>query len=352
MSPSETPKESKLTEKHTPAVASRSNLARYGVVVFLAIVALVLILSSLRQSPKKAELNRDLVQTADNANVHLNLGANQSEPEPAPLKVAPTPPVPDFRAMQNTQLNETRLKSPSLVYSAPNQANAGSGSNSSGSGDSNTSFARQVSDATVVTVSAKQATNTNYKILQGKLIPAVLETAINSDLPGMTRAVVSEDVYGDTGRVVLLPRGTRLVGQYNSSVAMGQTRVMVVWTRAITPNHVDIAIGSLGIDGAGESGLSGQTDDHFWKIFGNSALLSLLGFAGSSASISSTGNSNLGIYGNPYQSAVVQGFLNNSGSVLQTRVNIQPTIHVAQGAEIQVFVARDLDFSHIKTTYN
>ncbi|HYF97421.1 MAG TPA: type IV secretion system protein VirB10, partial [Coxiellaceae bacterium] len=315
-----------------------------------AIVVLILILSSLRPSTKKTELNKDLVQTADNANVHLDLGANQAEPLPPAPKAPVAAPMPDLNALQNNQLNETRLKSPSLVYSANNQT--GANTNSSSGGDANTSFARQAADATVVTVSAKQTTNTNYKILQGKLIPAVLETAINSDLPGMTRAIVSEDVYGDTGRVILLPRGTRLVGQYNSTVAMGQTRVMVIWTRAITPRHIDIAIGSLGTDGTGESGLSGQVDDHFWKIFGNSALLSLLGFAGSSTSISSTGNSNLGIYGNPYQAAVVQGFLNNSGSVLQSRVNIQPTIHVAQGSEIQVFVARDLDFSHIKMTYN
>lgn len=336
-----------VDEKLSPAVAGRSTVAKYVIVVLIAIVAVFIILNSMHHPAKKSSLNKDLVQPADTAAVHLNLGSNQEQAVPVVEKAPPPPALPDLSAMQHSQMNESRLKSPSLVYSANSTASSSSNSQS-GSGDANLSYMKQVSDATVVTVSAKQTTNTNYKILQGKLIPAVLETAINSDLPGMTRAVVSEDVYGDTGRVVLLPRGTRLVGQYNSTVSVGQARVMVVWTRAITPNHVDIAIGSLGTDGTGESGMTGEVDSHFWKIFGNSALLSVLGLAGSSTSISGTSNSNLGVYGNPYQAAVIQGFLNNSGSLLQSRINIQPTIHVAQGAEIQVFVARDLDFSHLK----
>jgi type IV secretion system protein VirB10 len=194
----------------------------------------------------------------------------------------------------------------------------------------------------VVTVSAKRNTNVRYKILQGKLIAAVLETAVDSDLPGMVRAVITKDIYSDAGDVVLLPRGTRLVGQYNASLSTGQTRVIVAWTRAITPQYIDIALGSPNTDQLGQAGMGGEVDTHFWKIFGTSALLSVLGVAASSTN---TGSNQNQLNGNLYQNAVSQGVLNTSNTVLQTKINIQPTVRIAQGSLIQVFVARDLDFS-------
>lgn len=209
-------------------------------------------------------------------------------------------------------------------------------------GDSNANFLQQAASAEVVTVSAKRNTNMRYKILQGKLIAAVLETAVDSDLPGMVRAVITKDVYSEAGDAVLLPRGTRLVGQYSASMSTGQTRVIVAWTRAITPQYMDIALGSPSTDQLGQAGMTGEVDTHFWKMFGSSALLSVLGVAASSVN---TGTNQNQLMGNPYQNAVSQGALNTSNGMLQTNMDIPPTVRVAQGSLIQVFVARDLDFS-------
>lgn len=278
------------------------------------------------------------------------LSAPPSPPQP-PVKIQETPSQPaksDEQWAMAFQNEQTRLKSPTMIYgeeAKPGEATRGALPTGGTVGmDINSAFAQQAANAPVIKVSAKRDTNVNYKILQGKLIAAVLETSIHSDMPGMVRAVVSKDVYSDTGEVVLLPRGTRLIGQYNSAVAMGQTRVMVVWTRAITPQHVDIALGSPNTDNLGQAGMGGDVDTHFWQIFGNSALLSILGVTASNASMGPSGNT-VGAAGNPYQAAVAQGVLNASGEVLQNRINLKPTIYVNQGSAIQVFVARDLDFS-------
>ena len=112
---------------------------------------------------------------------------------------------------------------------------------------------------------------------QGTVIPAVLETAINSDLPGFVRAVVSRDVRGFDGTTVLIPRGSKLIGQYRSGVALSQTRAFVVWSRVITPEGVSIDIGSPGTDQLGRGGLEGETDTHFFERFGSAILLSVMG---------------------------------------------------------------------------
>ncbi|MEK6734195.1 MAG: TrbI/VirB10 family protein, partial [Pseudomonadota bacterium] len=99
-------------------------------------------------------------------------------------------------------------------------------------------------------------------IAQGKVIDAVLETAINTDLPGTLRAVVSNDVFSESGKNVLIPRGSRLVGTYASNVTFGITRVQIAWSRVIRPDGIDIKIASPSIDNLGRTGTEGKVDDH------------------------------------------------------------------------------------------
>lgn len=348
-------KKSAVNEKPSINI-SGSNKNKYALIIFIAIVAAILVQYLFPHDNHKTELPQENIQTAESANVALNLGNNTPQiPEMRTLPIqqihvpSVLPPPNLISDEQTIQDEQQRLKSPSLVYSAPGvtTANVNAQTTSTNpSGNPNQAFADQAANMQVINVSAKKQINTDNKILQGKIIPAILETAINSDLPGMVRAEVNEDVYGDSGNKVLLPRGTRLIGLYNSTLAVGQTRVMIVWTRAITPQYIDIALGSPGTDQLGEAGSTGVVDTHFWQIFGTSALLSVLGVAASSVNTSNS-NNEIGAYGNPYQAAVSQGALNTSNALLQNRVNIQPTIHIAQGTAIQVFVARDLDFSNI-----
>ena len=166
---------------------------------------------------------------------------------------------------------------------------------------------------------------------------------MNSDLPGQVRALVSYDVYAESGRRVMLPRGTRLIGEYNTAIAKGQDRLFVVWTRAIRPDGIDISLLSGGSDPLGRSGLPGEVDNHFWKIFGTSALLSIIGAGAATAGVN-TGQDQLNSAA-VYRSEVAASFNRSASGVLDKYLDIKPTITIANGEKLKVFVARDLDFS-------
>jgi type IV secretion system protein VirB10 len=171
-------------------------------------------------------------------------------------------------------------------------------------------------------------------IAQGTLIPAVLETALNSDLPGFARAIVSRDVHSFDGSRTLVPRGSRLIGQYKSGLATGQSRAYIIWTRLLRPDGVSVQLGSPVMDERGEVGLPGDVNRHFWQRFGSSILLSVV--AGATSAFSD-GSSTVVVGTSGAQSA--------ASTALETDAKIPPTIRVPLGTPIQVFAARDLDFS-------
>lgn len=172
-------------------------------------------------------------------------------------------------------------------------------------------------------------------VTQGTIIPAVLETAINSDLPGYARALVSRDVRSFDGSKVLIPRGSRLIGQYKSALQAGQTRALVVWNRLLRPNGTSIQLGSPVTDDVGRAGLAGKVDSHFLQRFGSAILLSVVD--GLASAVGSSGNTVvLGSAG---------GGSGAAGVALQNQIKISPTVKVMQGTPIQVFAARDLDFA-------
>lgn len=183
---------------------------------------------------------------------------------------------------------------------------------------------------------AQRLSNPSTTIVQGALIPAVLETALNSDLPGYARAIVSRDVRGFDGARVLIPRGSRLVGEYKSGLQTGQTRVQVVWTRLVRPDGVSIDLGSPGGDEQGRSGLAGDVQRHYGRRYGPASVLSLL--SGLASGLGG-GSSSTVVVGSTASTA--------AGQALQTDGQIPPTIRLPQGAPIQVFTARDLDFSDL-----
>ena len=180
---------------------------------------------------------------------------------------------------------------------------------------------------------ATRMKNPGQTVSQGTLIPAVLETAINSDLPGYVRAVVSSDIRSFDGSRILVPRSSRLIGQYKSGVANGQTRAYVMWTRLIRPDGVSVALASPAVDATGQTGLTGTVDSHFMKRFGSSLLLSIVG----TASTLGSGGSAL----------IVSGGQSAASVAAQQNGAIPPTIKVRQGQPIRVFTAKDLDFSSV-----
>lgn len=180
--------------------------------------------------------------------------------------------------------------------------------------------------------------NLDAVVPQGAVIPAVMETAINSDLPGLARAMVTRDVKSFDGSTVLIPRGSRVIGQYKSGVALGASRVFVIWTRVIRPDGVTIQIGSPAADPLGRGGLEGKVDRHFFTRFGGSILMSVLN-AGVAAVSNVRTNSQIYI-----GSATEAANLANSAKPSTT----SPTIQTPQGAPVTIFVARDLDFSGVR----
>ncbi|MCC7268942.1 MAG: TrbI/VirB10 family protein [Caulobacteraceae bacterium] len=172
---------------------------------------------------------------------------------------------------------------------------------------------------------------------QGTIITGVLETAINSDLPGYTRAVVSRDVRSFDGKQVLIPRGSRLIGQYKSAVSLGQSRAFVIWTRVIRPDGVSIQIGSPGGDELGRGGMTGEVNRHFFRRFAGSILLSVLNAGVAAVSDNPSTQITIGSPGAAASAAAGASF----------GETISPTIKVPQGEAIRIFVARDLDFSGV-----
>jgi type IV secretion system protein VirB10 len=183
---------------------------------------------------------------------------------------------------------------------------------------------------------AQRMANPAATVAEGTIIPAVLETAVNSDLSGYVRALVSRDVRGFDGTVVLVPRGARLTGQYRSGLSAGQKRVYITWTRLLRPDGVTVQLASPGIDALGQSGTSGKVDSHNGARYTPTVLLSIL--SGALNALASTTSIVLNS-GQSAQDAASQALANGA--------RIPPTIRVPQGEPIQVFVTRDLDFTTI-----
>ncbi len=202
----------------------------------------------------------------------------------------------------------------------------------------NESFLDRVTRAKPDTVGIDRMSSTDLVVPQGTVITGVLETAINSDLPGLVRAVVSRDVRGFDGTKVLIPRGSRLIGQYSSGVALGQSRAFVIWTRMLRNDGVSVQLGSAATDPLGTAGLGGKVDNHFLRRFGAATLLSVI-TSGLDYLVATAQAGGAVTVGSPTQATQLAGI------ALQRDIDIPPTIKVAQGTPVRVFVARDLDFA-------
>jgi type IV secretion system protein VirB10 len=173
---------------------------------------------------------------------------------------------------------------------------------------------------------------------QGSFIDCTLETAIDSTLPGMTTCLTATDTFGADGKVVLLERGTKLVGETRGEVRQGQARVFVLWTQARTPTGVVVPLASPGTDELGRAGLAGEVDRHFWQRFGAAMLITLIDGAVQAGVQASTTHSGGTVI---YAPAASQDVLTET---LKDTVAIPPTVIKRNGDRIEVLVARDLDF--------
>lgn len=270
-------------------------------------------------------------------------------PVPLPV-VAPAPLLPT----QPLQLPGSPTQDPlAAARRAPLMAFGGQGSTpaatvsaeprSAGPGDAeNNELAARLVPTRLEGVRANVLRNRPMLVTQGTVLPCVLETALDSTLPGFATCVLPRDVLGSTGTVVLLEKGTRVVGEFRGGMRQGQRRLFVLWTRAETPHGVVVNLASPAADALGRSGFSGEVDTRFWDRFGGALLLSLVdagaAFAGDQASDGGAAR----YYG--YGATAGRGA---AAEAIRNSVNIPPVLRKNQGEEVSIFVARDLDFSGV-----
>lgn len=208
------------------------------------------------------------------------------------------------------------------------------------SNNANANFINQQDD--IVSVSAKRLPHPALTVPAGELIPATLETAINSELPGMARAITARDVYSLEGGNLLIPKGSTLVGQFNANVVQGQSRLLVVWNRVQMSNGIVVTLNSPGTDTLGRAGQGADfIDRHFMERFGGSALLSMLGAYAATSGVNPRDQYNSE---SQYRMAIAGSFQQAAGQTLEQDMMIKPTLQINQGTRINVFVAHDLDF--------
>lgn len=189
-------------------------------------------------------------------------------------------------------------------------------------------------------VRARLLPTRRFLLPKGAFIDCTLETAIDSTYPGLTTCVTATDTFSADGEVVLLERGTKLVGETRGDVAQGSSRLFVLWSEARTPTGVVIPLASPGTDELGRSGLSGQVNRHFWQRFGAAMLITVVDGAVQAAALSAQSGNNAIIYSPTTSGDIVE-------EVLKGTIAIPPTVTKAQGDRIQVLVARDLDFRSV-----
>ncbi len=180
-----------------------------------------------------------------------------------------------------------------------------------------------------------------YEVMAGTLIPALLLTGINSDLPGQILGQVSQNVFDTvTGNHLLIPQGTKLLGEYDSRIAYGQERVLVVWTRLVFPNGASISLeGMPGVDLSGYAGLTDQVNNHYARLLTGVIFTSLLGAAAQTAHGSNRLEPD-------FSELAIQGGadnLNQAGQqITRKNLQIQPTLEIRPAFRVNVFVNKDI----------
>tara|TARA_B100000029_G_scaffold495984_1_gene561675 strand:- start:16062 stop:17213 length:1152 start_codon:yes stop_codon:yes gene_type:complete len=339
-----------------PAVAKKKGGSdSMGMVAGIAIVAalgLVTLwsMSSARLEPEEATPAADPAPASSTGPAQI---AVDPAPEAAPVgapaqQVVRVDPAPSPVLSNNPNLAPgaatNPYNSPTIVFDSSGKAVAsvpaaalpegaragGEGATGSSAGD----FASRVGGVGGSTARAQALANPATTVTQGTLIPAILETAIDTDVPGYVRAVVSQDVKSFDGKNVLIPRSSRLIGQYQSGLQAGQKRAYVIWTRVIRPDGVSVNLQSPGVGFDGTTGLPGDVDSRFFQRFGSAMLLSVVG----GLSAIGTGGASV-VIGGGGQAAAAAAASQDS--------QLGPVVRVRQGEPIRVFTARDLDFSGV-----
>lgn len=271
----------------------------------------------------------------------------------------PTPTV-DQPNPADDELLQAAQRAPVLAYTNPQQNTENTAKDKSvllnnvdnTSDETAQQFNHLLKPTTLEGIRASVLPNRNFIITMGTPIPCILETAINSDQQGFTSCIVSRDILSDNGRVILLDKGTQIVGEYRGGLKKGQRRLFVLWTRAKTPQGVIIALASPATDTLGRSGMDGDVDNHWLERIGSALLISIVRDGTNYVKERLSKNQkkkekNKDVVASDETSSTVSSGQNIANILTENYANLPPTLTKNQGEMVNVFVARDLDFSNI-----
>ncbi|MCK9468075.1 MAG: type IV secretion system protein VirB10 [Porticoccaceae bacterium] len=277
------------------------------------------------------------------------LPGNAAPALPGPASHA-APSLPDRGLLLDKSGSSLMVSTGSRQGSAPEGA-GGSGSDGGASsslgamlnGGDGGALASMLNSTATATRQAGHLSDRNFLLAKGSFIDCVLQTRLDSTVPGMTACVVTRNIYSDNGKVLLIERGSTVSGEYQANMRQGQERIFVLWSRIKTPHGVVINLDSPGTDPLGGAGLPGYVETHFWKRFGGAIMLSMVGDIGDWISNkASNGNPNRIQFDN-----TSDGAQDMATEALRNTINIPPTLYKNQGEQVGIYVARDLDFSSV-----
>lgn len=209
-------------------------------------------------------------------------------------------------------------------------------SNSGGSSE----LDRLLQPSVTPAVQAQMLPDRNFLLTKGTYLDCALETAIDSTVPGITSCRLTRDIYSENGRVVLLDKGSKIVGEFRGGLKQGDARIFVLWTRATTPKGVSVNLDSPGADSLGRAGHEGYVDTKFWTRFGSAIMFSLIDDLMPYAADKATNGE-----------IVLKNTTDSAGdtakTIVQSTVNIPPRLVKNQGEHIIVVLGRDIDFRSV-----
>lgn len=356
-----TPPSSPVQQDVSPVGGTGSRFGvnqKIGGLVALGVVAIgVVVLTHLSPDHTKPPAKTGTVSGGAGLTFHSNVSnpaPAKSKPAalPLPAQHQASPFASPFMHQQETPAMKA-LKAPIFAFTGGVSATSTApGGSASGAGSvklagvsapaPRSGFSNDLRASRFNHVDARLIAHPNFTIAAGTLIPCTLQTAIDSGLPGFVKCVLPQPIRSMTGAVTLLDKGTQVIGQIRQGLVQGQDRLFILWTRAVTPQNVVVNLGSPAAGPLGRAGVSGAVDNHFFERFGAAIMLTVIGGsleAGANAAQSGSGNT--------YFQSLNTNTNQIANTALQSTIDIPPTLKKNQGDNVSIFVARDLNFSHV-----
>jgi type IV secretion system protein VirB10 len=359
-----------------------SNAKNKGIAIIFSIIIIFIFMGILARSIFKKDQNQQAQETARLEENHTktpdfnklpDINTESELPDiiasnPAPASAPSVQAIPIASNSNSAYTSEIQPPSPrTLRLNAPLMAGGSGGShgtnpindsgnqvstenpifNTDADGQSKNKLGNMLRPTITTGTMAGSMGNLNLILTKGTFIQCYLKARLDTQVAGMTSCIIPRDIYSANGRVILIEKGSEVIGEFQNATELGMNRIFVLWTRIITPKGVFINIDSPATDTLGGSGITGKVNNHWWKRFGNALLFSMIqdgmaaGFERVSKNEKNGDNSNI-VYSNSKNTSdeIVK-------EILKSTSNIPPTIYKNQGDSVGIYLARDLNFATV-----